>query len=448
MTNMPPKDFYSVAYALCESGQYRKAQPIVEQFLASEPDSWRGWCVASWAATSIGDATAGLDYAARGMSLAPEKSWPVRSYAIALRALGRHGLALEFARKSVELDPLEVLSWRCVAESARHFGLTEEAVEAATRATEVAPDNTHAMRAWVAAARLIDRSEGIEIMLRALESEPNASILLRELAILYSYEGRYAEAKDLFERVLKLQPRDRGARGWLLAVIGAQEGQSSALPLMRDYFEQELRSSSLETKSQPSDFRPHIRSAFNARRLGFHEKALAFAREATLHPPAEQFVGVWRVLAQSACAMRQWELAKFAIDRAYELDPSDAFRWLEVAEVALLAGETDRASEWAQRVLDRQPSCIFAMRAHAIVALCRGDLEEASARLRECLQMFPFHACCAAQLAYCRAEVGDHNGALDAWGRSTDQEPFCSCEWRQRAESSMTRVGIEVESQR
>jgi tetratricopeptide (TPR) repeat protein len=438
------KDLYGVAYALCESGQYRKAQPIIERFLAGNPESSKGWCVASWAAYSIGDPIAGLEYAARAIALDPEKEWPVRSYSFALRGLGRTGRALEYARKAVELEPNEVLAWRCVADSARFAGLPVEAEDAAKRAMAIAPDSVHATYAMVAAAAVMDRARGIDIVLRALERQPNSVSLLRELAILYSAQGRLDEAADLFERVINQNPRDRDAHHWYLAVRGAL-GDEANPQRIREYFEQELRSSTLEIQHRPSDFRPYLRSANIARQLGRNEEAAGFAREASLHPPGEQYVAVWRAVAYSACRVEQWELAQFAMNQAFELDPSPPHRWIELAEVSLLSGAADRAIQWAQRVIDEQPLCTQVLKARAIIAQCLGDFGGASSCLESYVSRFPFASCSTSQLAQCRAEMGDRQGALDAWRVTSSQDPICACVWRQRAEASMTRVGIRLE---
>lgn len=443
---VPPKDLYAVAYALCDGGQYRKAQPLIERFLAGNPESWRGWCVASWAAYSIGDSTAALEYAARAIALAPEKEWPVRSYSLALRGLGRIGAALEFARKAVELEPEEVLGWRCLAESSRYFGLPDEALAAAKQASTVAPDNVHAMYAWVAAAAGMDRTEGVTIVLRALEREPTSVALLRELAILYSNEGLLEEAQDLFRRVLGQNPRDNGAHHWYLAIRGASGIEGSA-QAYREFFEREFRSNSSEREHRSTDFRTFNLLADIARQLGLLDDAVALAREASVHPPGEQFVGVWRTLAFTACAVDQWPLALFAINQAFELDPTSPLRWLEAAEVSLLSGDVEQASHWAERVIDEQPSCSYVLKAQAIIAQCRKDFEAASKFLELFVMNWPFASCNSSQLAHCRAEMGDRYGALDIWDEANKRDPFCNCAWRQRAAASMARIGIRLEEE-
>jgi predicted Zn-dependent protease len=265
------------------------------------------------------------------------------------------------------------------------------------------------------------------------------------LAILYSYEGRLNEASDLLERVLNQQPRDRNARHLYVTVRGVLGGVSTAKELTREYLEDDLRSSTLEIEHRPTDFRAYVRSVGNARQLGRNSEALAFAKQANLHPPGEQFVGAWRALAYSACAMRQWDLAQFAIEQACELDPNAPSRWIEIAEVAFLAGDTDRSISWAQRVINEQPLCVYVFKAKAVIAHCLGDFENASTYLYEHLNRFPFASCSASQLADCRAELGDHQGAIDAWRITTIQDPLCACEWRQRAKTTMTRVGIRIE---
>lgn len=441
----PPKDLYGVAYALCDAGQYRKAQPIIERFLAGEPESWNGWCVASWAAGSIGDASAALEYAARAITLAPEKEWPVRSYARALLGLGRAGQALVFARKAVELEPDAVLAWRCLAMTARYFGLPHEAESAAKSASTIAPDNVHATYAWAAAAEVMDPAEGIKIVLNALEREPNSVSLLRELAVLYSYERRFDDAMDLFERVLTQQPRDQSARSWYFGVRVMSGAEPDALEFIRDYLEQELRLASLAIEHRPTDFRPYIRAASAARRLGRHEQALAFAREASLHTPGEQYVDSWRVLAFTSCALQQWELAQFAINEAFKLDPYAPYRWIEMAEVSFLAGDFERSFGWARRVIDEQPSCMYVLKARAIAAHCLKDFEQATLCLEQHLERFPFGSCNAAHLAMCRVENRNHQGALEALRTSINWDPFCACEWRQLAETTMAQAGVRDE---
>jgi predicted Zn-dependent protease len=133
------------------------------------------------------------------------------------------------------------------------------------------------------------------------------------------------------------------------------------------------------------------------------------------------------------------------MDEAYRLDPDAPYRWIEMAEVAFLAGDTERSSRWAQRVIDEQPSCMYVLKARAIAAHCVEDYGEASLCLGQYLESFPFSSCSASHLAKCRAETGDRQGALEAWRASTSWDPLCACEWRQLAETTMTRVGVELE---
>jgi hypothetical protein len=118
---------------------------------------------------------------------------------------------------------------------------------------------------------------------------------------------------------------------------------------------------------------------------------------------------------------------------------------MEIAEVSLLARDTERSVLWAQRIIDEYPSCVYVLRAKAIAAHSIGDLEEASLCIEGHLKRFPFNWCSAAHLAQCRAEVGDRQGAIEAWRNTVTLDPFCDCEWRQLAKMSMTRVGIKLD---
>jgi tetratricopeptide (TPR) repeat protein len=445
VADQPSTDLYGAAYALCDAGQFRKAQPMVSRFLAANPESWRGWCVAAWASNEIGDSSVGLEFASRAISLAPEREWPTRLYSHAIGGLGRVGIALEFARKAVRLEPDKVIAWRCLAEAAANFGLSSEAEEAARRAMALGPDDQQAMYAWVAAARVIERTEGIEVVLRALERNPTSSLLLRSLAIIYCNDLRLTEAKELLERALSLHPRDRRPIRAYLAVRGALEGPSTSASISRDHFEHELRASKAEIEKRPDDFRPYINSADNALHLGRHEEAFEFARASSLRPPGEQYSWVWRLLAYAACGINQWPYAKFAIGHAQELDPLSPSRWIEVAEVSFLAGDTDCALQWAQRVLDEQSSSDHVTYAQAILARCRGDIDVASAFLTEQLDRTPFYCCGTIQLATCRAELGDLDGALAAWERGSWNDPNWACNWRPLAREAMMRAGVTVE---
>ncbi len=122
--------------------------------------------------------------------------------------------ALGSATRAVEIDPQNVRAHRIVYESHQALGNKDEALKAAKILAEIdksADAVAIIFNEGVTAYRVGDKKTAKESFLRALEKDPQLTAALSALAIVYLQEQSWAEAAEMAERLLAVEPDDHKA---------------------------------------------------------------------------------------------------------------------------------------------------------------------------------------------------------------------------------------------
>lgn len=156
------------------------------------------------------------------------------AYDLYLRALAAHRLATPDANQqarylidqALTLDP-ELVPALVLGDSCWHAGLTngwvpqtegqERCHRYARMAVHLAPDDADALSTLAVRTPAIsgDQQDALSLANRALAANPNSTSVLSKCGFTLLYAERPVEALALFERALRLSPRDPSAFGWL-----------------------------------------------------------------------------------------------------------------------------------------------------------------------------------------------------------------------------------------
>ena len=131
---------------------------------------------------------------------------------LALNALGRSKEAETHLRHALELNPQNVNSFQKLIELLTPQGRYEEAIDLITLAAASAPDSTQAAELHFLMGKTAQENgqpeAAAEHYVHTLEMDPHHGQTLHWLAMLRLEQQRYAEALELFQRLIALHPED------------------------------------------------------------------------------------------------------------------------------------------------------------------------------------------------------------------------------------------------
>jgi tetratricopeptide (TPR) repeat protein len=164
----------------------------------------------------------------KGSAASVEGTKSVEAYSLYLKAIAvrrpavtaqETAVAVDYARQAINIDPSFALAWAELAEDltvqaeqlrghAEAAGLNEAGRRAAEHALKLAPNlaTTHASMARSAIMGDWDIPRGEMLINQALTLEPNDSYALAWAAGIASWKDRQAEAVQLIERAISLDP--------------------------------------------------------------------------------------------------------------------------------------------------------------------------------------------------------------------------------------------------
>ncbi|MEE2676936.1 MAG: tetratricopeptide repeat protein [Myxococcota bacterium] len=274
----------------------------------------------------------------------------------ALDMLDRFEEANEAYENALKADPEHEVAMRALARSEMRVGQKEEARAVWEKLVEVHPTFANYTLLARAATQLVDDPEEAfalreQSALRALEvaegdDRPGA---YEQAASFYVIADRTPEAFALLEKGVEVE-EDPVDVMYILARLHQGEGNAAEADAI-------LEKASLARPDDPSAHR--VLAAFRAR-AGDFERALE------------------------------------SIERAVAIDPSDDQVKIQKAEILMelgfrqdRAGGAEEAREILVEVLDREPSNLFALVAHAKYRLGKNDPDEAVTELRRALEVRP-----------------------------------------------------------
>jgi tetratricopeptide (TPR) repeat protein len=424
---------YKRANELGKLGMWEQALPFAERAVSDDRLRADNWCLLGWTLNGLGRDRDSLAAAEEALKLDPDSEWAHRTRSRALAQLGRRTEAMAAAREAVQQAPNEWRGWSVLAQTARGLGYPADARQAAERAVELAPDQ---VSPWVTLSYVCldgDWEDAAAAALRALRLEPEDSSALNNLGWARVLQGRYSEARDIFDRGIAIRPENTTLvinRAIASVYVDGLEAGAA------EYARAQTHALSLADKrlrDDPANVAAHVtRAGLLRNRDGDYAGSFEAARRAVALDPRS--ARAWGSLAEAAKSLERWSLARYAVRRAVEAEPSAPGRWSTAAFTAYYAGVPDEARGWAGRVVDEAPESNHFIYASALLALLDGDparardlgLHEIDRHGEDCSVRVFVGNCCLA--------LGDTAGARDALERAEHWRPNCHCHRRTRLE--------------
>ncbi|HLX32970.1 MAG TPA: tetratricopeptide repeat protein [Gaiellaceae bacterium] len=426
-------DLYTLAEELNNLGDHERALPLAERAVSEDPQAWRNWCNLARALNGLFRHAEALRATERALALEPQAEWAYRQRAVALGGLGRRSEALAAVRESVRISPNESRTWAHLANVAAQLGYESEARQAAERAVALNP--TFAGH-WVTLSFVcleVDWDEAQRACERALQLEPDNRMALNNLGWVLLTRGAAQEARDLFDRAIRIAP---GQTKWLYnraLATGLLEGREAGTAEYRRASELGLAHAERRIADNPRNAVAHAHRATLLRHLGTDPNVVleSMRRAVALDP---HLAAGWGGLTETAAAAGRWQLARYSARRAIAADPSTPGRWTNAAEVAFHAGRPAEAASWANRVVAEAPDSRAYLEAKRLLHDINGEVEEALAVAREDLSLSPLSCCRNVAVAACHIALKDEQSAHEALEQAELSRPGCGCFRRQRVQ--------------
>jgi tetratricopeptide (TPR) repeat protein len=197
------------AQALLDAGRADEAAAILSTALATDPGTWRAWCMLGVAHVNRARYRDARDCARRAIELDPDEEWPHRIASIAERHLGDGRRAVAAAREAVRLAPHEPYAHAELAVALSHAQPWRplEPLNEAARAVELGPRiaQIHRMAGDVALA--LRHGKLAEARYRkALEIDPSSAAAMNNLALIRLRRGLPIAAANGFSQAATLDP--------------------------------------------------------------------------------------------------------------------------------------------------------------------------------------------------------------------------------------------------
>ena len=206
----------------------------------------------------------------KAIELDPSDASLHAEFAELLRDLSILADAEKEARKAAELSPKDPYVQRVLGQilllNARGTGPIDEAAEALRKANEAQPGEPSGAMAYAQVLMRQEKpQEAVTVLERVLEKSrgPAISLLYGEAL---EKSGRFGDAEEVFQMVLRMDPENRAASLGLLRVYERSRQWDRAIPLVQRYL-----------KAQPTNLGLKVQYAsllFRARRFGDARKVL------------------------------------------------------------------------------------------------------------------------------------------------------------------------------
>ncbi|MBD3307938.1 tetratricopeptide repeat protein [candidate division KSB3 bacterium] len=213
-----------------------------------------------------------------------------------------------------------------------------------------------------------------------LETQPDSSIALNNLGLVYSERGEYEKAIALFELLIETHPIQEKLEQVYQNLATAYAGQEE--------FEQ----------------------AINA-----YQKALDLNPE---YQPA--YLGLGKITAQ----LGQYQKAAEIYDYAAELDPQHEAVYTHLGNLAFMQEDYARAISAFQQALDLNPFNMNAYNGLGLSYARQGDFDRAFALYEEALQQNPHAAVIHNSLGTLYMQIGEHEKAIAEFTTSLELDPW------------------------
>jgi tetratricopeptide (TPR) repeat protein len=348
----------------------------------------------------IGENDRSLEFAERALRLEPGRARGLWLRGPALFNLGQGEEALKFLQSAAEADSNDADYQRSLAHVAEELNHLDVVARACARAVFLDEDDAESWFQLAAAdARLGEFESADQALSRAVELNPLRPGNLFLQGLIQEGLGRDSQAIELYRRHLKIHGGDQVTRRRLVNLLARSQRYAEA------YTEARAAAAGRPDDDQAKEVEADL--AFRAKRTAEAIKLTDRMRARAGDDPDRR--------ARSALALtRRWEAAH----------PGDLRGALLTARTLAVAGRTDSAIAKARMAVAAAPD---SSEPRILLARLLQDAKrypEAAAAWSEVVNRFPFDVDVHLELAFCREQVGDIDGAQrtvrDALAREPD----------------------------
>lgn len=263
--------------------------------------------------------------------------------------------------------------------------------------------------------------EAVQLYDRILRAGPNARVEYNR-AIALSRWGKTTAAMAGYERALELAPHFQPAMANLGRAYAEQNRATVAIALLRK-----------AVQIDPADGVALANLGFALVAAGDLEEARTVVDQLLRHEPhsASAYNSLGSI-HEADCRRRRLQPCAAAIEsyeRAASLDPSYAEPVLNLAQLHLEAGDSQAARLSAQRALTLRPSWTPARVVSARTMMADKLWAEAAAELQTAIQDDPESAICHAELGYAYLMLGKSASAAEALGTALELDNQLASAW-------------------
>jgi len=338
---------YAAAKVLEDAGDTGGALAEYYRALALDPKAIAVIRRMSELAARLGDSRRSLEFADRGLSLAPNDARLLWLKGAALFGLGRAEESLVSLRAAVAADSDDADYTRTLARVAEQLGRVDVLAEAWRRTAELDEGDGEA---WFQLAAAEARQGGFDAADKALANAKQLAPTRPGIVFMEGWiregQGRRREAIDLFRRHLEIHAADQVTRRRLVQLLAREKRWDEA-----------YREAERVSNAQPDDFvalEVETDLAFRAQRAADGERLVRKLRERA-GADEDLVVRVLGLLARNGRAREGVALADDWSKHARAPHGDDV-----AAQALALAGDKNRAIARARRAVDAAPDSVAA----------------------------------------------------------------------------------------
>lgn len=365
---------YNLGLTLEAAGRDEEALVCYERSVELLPDQPEPLVAAAMVSNRLERYSAGLDWCARALILAPTCEPAYAEKISALAALGNHDEAeVTFYLAQQALDEPSARCLAAIAESLLDRGEFQRAGWCLREALRLEPGMPR-LRARLAAvlAETGRPQQAVLLYLRELRDDPGGIDTLLDFGDLLIDLDRLDEAAEKFRRVLELQPANTEAHERLGRVA-----------MRRSQFEAALAEFDLVSRLDPEFPGVRLSIAEAALRSGGRDRAVRELRvelerltSGSAPDPADESGGDLMRLGTLLVEVELFDEAAVVLERV----GSDRPEILRLRSyVRFRVGDIEGGTAEARELLRREPACVVSMHNLALAAIARGDFRTAAA---------------------------------------------------------------------
>jgi len=197
----------NLANALTQLGQFQEAVRCSERAVALNPRQGTAHNILGVALAALGQRERALESYRRAVTLNPAHIEALNNLGNLLRDLGQQQEPLALFRRALGLDARRADTHCNLGNALFELRRTDEAADCFRRALALQPDNVQVHLGLAAALRMQRQAGEAEASCQAaLAREPRSAEALVLLGELRADHGRFAEAQELFNRAITLDP--------------------------------------------------------------------------------------------------------------------------------------------------------------------------------------------------------------------------------------------------